>query len=122
MAEFFEFDPQTGIKTEFECDEDTGALTLIRSADMTEVLDYTNKIRNEGGMNKEAIAESWWPYCTLPPIAQLHMISKGIDIQNDAHFDRMLQEVNEHFPYLKLTTGKEGKSSAPVYFMPGANK
>jgi hypothetical protein len=46
------------------------------------------------------------------------MISKGIDIQNDAHFDRMLQEVNEHFPYLKLTTGKEGKSSAPVYFMP----
>lgn len=118
MAEFFEWNPITGIKTETEYNSETGELTLIRTADVESVVNFANKVRNEGGLNKEGIAEGWWAYASIPPIVQLQMLAKGIDISKEDHHARMFQEINEHYPHLKLTTGREGKASSTKYFMP----
>lgn len=120
MPDFFEIDPVTGIRTDTEYNDATGELTLIRVADVEPVLDHAKKVRNEGGLNREGIAEGWWGYATIPPIVQLQMLAKGIDISKEDHHERMFQEINENYPHLKLTTGKEGKASGTKYFMPKA--
>ena len=120
MAEFFEFDPITGIKTETSYNDETGEMTLIRTADEEDVLDFANWARKEGGVNKEGIAEGWWLYAKLTPMTILKMRQKGINVFDKNCGKDMFREINEHYPALKCTTGNEGAKSAPVYFMPKA--
>lgn len=118
MAEFFEYDPITGIRTETSFDDVTGEMTLIRSADVDQVVNFTRACANEAGLNKEGIAEGWWLYAKIPPIVILQMRAKGINVFDEGDQKLMFRELNEHYPHLKCTTGSEGAKSAPVYFMP----
>lgn len=118
MAELFEIDPITGIRTETSFNDETGEMTLIRSADAEDVLNFARDARNEAGLNREGIAEGWWLYAKIPPIVMLQMRAKGINIFNKEDQKLMFRELNEHYPHLKCTTGTEGKKAAPVYFMP----
>jgi hypothetical protein len=118
MSELFEFDPLTGIKTETSYDELTGELSIIRSSDVEQVVNWTTAARNEAGLNREGIAEGWWLYAKIPPIELVKMRQKGINVFDAGDAKLMFREINEHYPHLKCTTGKEGKSAAPVYFLP----
>lgn len=102
MAEFFEYDPVTGIRTDFEFDEETNKVTLYRSADIEAVLRYNQALRNEAITDK-GIKESWWRYASIPPIIQLQLRAKGIDLNNQDHLKRAIQEINTNYPYLKCT-------------------
>lgn len=115
MAEFFEFDPITGIKTELAWSESEQQMTVIRSADVEPVLNFTKAVANEVGLNREGIAEGWWIYAKLPPIVILQMRAKGIDVFDRNDQQRMFEEINTHYPHLKMTTGKEfGKAKTYV--------
>lgn len=118
MADFFELDPITGIKTETSFDDMTGKLTIHRTADEEALLNYTNAFRNEAGKNSEDIKNGWWLYAKLSPMQILKMRQAGINVFDQNDGPAMFRYINEHLPYLKTTTGKEGKSSAPIYFMP----
>lgn len=118
MAEFFEYDPLTGIRTDTSYDDQTGELTIHRSSDVEQVLNWTTAARNEAGLNREGIAEGWWLYAKIPPIEMLKMRQKGINIFDKEDAPLMFREINEHYPHLKCTTGNEGKKAAPIYFMP----
>lgn len=118
MAEFFEYDPITGIRTETAYDEMTGEMQIIRSGDVEQVVDFTRACANEAGLNREGIAEGWWLYAKIPPIVILQMRAKGINVFNEGDQKLMFRELNEHYPHLKCTTGNEGAKSAPKYFMP----
>lgn len=107
MSDFFEFDPVTGIKTDFKWNESDQQYTLIRRADCEPVLDWTKAVSNEAGVNREGIRAGWWLYAKLPPIVILQMRAKGIDVYNRDHQQRMYEEINAHYPYLKCTTGRE---------------
>jgi hypothetical protein len=61
MAEFFEFDPLTGIKTETAWNGHDGTLTIIRSADSEPYLQNALEHRNEVGPDKQGIQEGWHP-------------------------------------------------------------
>ena len=118
MAEFFEYDPITGIKTETAYDEMTGDLHIIRTSDEEALLKYTTQFRNEAGKNSEDIKNGWWLYAKLSPMQILKMRQAGINVFDQNDGPAMFRYINEHLPHLKTTTGKEGKSSAPIYFMP----
>lgn len=107
MSEFFEYDPLTGIRTDTHWDDMTQEMTLIRTADVEPVLDFSKKISNEVGMNREDMKKGWWLYAKLPPIVILQMRAKGINVfdQNDQR--KMFEEINAEYPHLKCTTGKE---------------
>jgi hypothetical protein len=108
MAEFFEYDPHTGIKTDTAWDEIEQKMTLIRTADVEPVLDFTKSVANEVGMNRADIKKSWWLYAKLPPIVILQMRAKGINVFDQNDEKRMFEEINTHYPYLKTTTGNHG--------------
>ena len=109
MAELFDIDPVTGIRTDLHWDEANGKVTLERTANVNPVRDYAMAVANEVGVNKEDIRKGFWLYAKLPPIVILQMRAKGINIFDKGDSDRMFREINESYPELKCTTGNEGK-------------
>src|SRR5437660_11502462 len=106
MSEFFEYDPHTGIRTDLAWNEATQEMTLIRTADVEPVLDFTKANANEG-LNRKGIQEGWWLYAKLPPIVILQMRAKGINVFDQNDQKKMFSEINAHYPFLKCTTGNE---------------
>ena len=109
MAELFDIDPVTGIKTLLHWDEAHGKVAIERVADTNPVRDWAMAVSNEVGTNKDDIRKGWWLYAKLPPIVILQMRAKGINIFDKGDSDRMFREINESYPELKCTTGNEGK-------------
>lgn len=114
MPEFFEFDPLTGIRTDFEYDEATGEARLHRSQDVQPLLDYNARLRNDG-MTDKGIKDSWWLYAKIPPIVMLKMRIKGINVEDGRHIDRVVKEINEHYPVLKTTQKHMGGKTKQIY-------
>ena len=116
MAEFFEYDPLTGIRTETSFNHATGEMTLTRTADVEPVLDWAKAVSNEVGMNREDIKKGWWLYAKLPPIVILQMKAKGINVFDQNDQGRMFAEINANYPHLKTTTGVEQGKTHRLYF------
>jgi hypothetical protein len=114
MPEFFEYDPVSGIRTDFEYEEATGNVILHRSQDVTALLEHNKRLANAGATDK-GIKESWWLYAKIPPIFMLKMRAKGINVEDGRHIDRVLAEINTNYPALKCTQKNEGKKLAIVH-------
>lgn len=108
MSEFFDYDPLTGVRTLFDYDEDSGVVTLTDEQDMDPFLEYAKAIRDNPEISKRGIKEDWWAYAIIPPVVQMEMLNKGINIMSPDpdELKRAFREINENYPYLKLTEGK----------------
>ncbi len=114
MSDFFELDPLTGIRSDFKWNENDQQYTIERSADVEPILDHAKAMAAEG-MHSEDIKKGWWHYATIPPIVQLQMRAKGINISDPDHQKRMIREINTNYPYLKTTSGvMDGKTKIRV--------
>jgi hypothetical protein len=114
MPEFFDYDPVSGLRTDFDYDEESGNVILQRSQDVSALLDYNAALRNAGATDK-GIKESWWLYAKIPPIFMLKMRAKGINVEDGRHIDRVLAEINTNYPKLKCTQKNEGKKLAIIH-------
>lgn len=114
MSTFLEYDPVSGIRTDFDYDDTTGNVILTRSADVQPLLDHNAKLRNYGATDK-GIKESWWLYAKIPPIFELKMRAKGINVTDGRHIDRVIAEINTNYPHLKTTQKNEGKKLAIIH-------
>jgi hypothetical protein len=114
MPQFLEYDPISGLRTDFDYDEESGNVILQRSQDVSALLDYNAALRNAGATDK-GIKESWWLYAKIPPIFMLKMRAKGINVEDGRHIDRVLQEINTNYPALKTTQKNEGKKLAIIH-------
>ena len=108
MAEFFEFDPLTGIRTDFAYDDATDQVTLTRYADVEPLLNHTKAIANGVGKNSGDIKAGWWLYAKIPPVVILQLRAKGINVFDKNDEAAMFAELNTNFPHLKCTTGRHG--------------
>ena len=66
---------------------------------------YRAKAMASEGLHREDIKKGWWHYATIPPIVQLQLRAKGINISDPDHQKRMIQEINTNYPYLKCVDG-----------------
>jgi hypothetical protein len=114
VPEFFSYDPLTGIKTEFEYDETTGNATFHSSQNVDHLLDYTQSLANDG-LTDRGIKKGWWLYAKIPPIVMLKMRNQGINVEDGRHINRVLAELNTHYPKLKCTQKNEGKKLALIH-------
>jgi hypothetical protein len=105
MAAFFDFDPVTGIRTDFEYDEETGEAKLIQSSDISAAIDYAKTLANTGATDG-GIKKGLWKYAVIPPIVQIALRQKGLDIysQDPTMQNRVLREIDENYPWIKTTT------------------
>lgn len=114
MADFFDYDPVTGITYTYEFNEQTGEAHIGYEADSQELLDYNANIKNSG-YNDKGIKQGWWLYAKIPPIWQIKLRARGFKLDGSDDTKRLLAEINTHAPALKCTQLNHGKKLSIVH-------
>jgi len=98
--EFFDIDPVTGLAEYVEFVD--GKVHITYEQDVQAVVDYAKSLANEEICDGNFRGEGWH-YAIIPAVVQMQLKAKGIDILNQNHTKRLLQEINTNYPYLKTT-------------------
>lgn len=109
-----DFDPLTGLANYWDYDEMTGNAIIKTVQDVEPVLNYTKALANAGGTD-QGIKQGMWLYAKIPPIVQLQMRQKGIDINDPNATKRIIQEINENYPHLKCTQKNDSGIAKKLY-------
>lgn len=100
--ELFDYDPVTGIRSYWEYDEDTGKGLFRREQDVTAVVDYATRIRNEVADGR--LEDNYMRlYAVIPAGVELELMGKGISIYDPNNTRRILEEINRNYPKIKTT-------------------
>lgn len=105
MADLFHYDPLTGVREFFDYDESTGTAIIRREQDVQPYIDFAQKMRacELQDLRFKADDNYFVHYATIPPIVQVELLKRGIDINNPAQTRELLRAINRDYPYLKLT-------------------
>lgn len=103
MPVFFDHDPLTGVTQTYDYDPLTDTHAITSHQDLSGFLELMKAKRNNPDAWKKGVKESWAHYASIPPVIQLEMRKKGIDLHNPSHFKAALREVNENYQFLKAT-------------------
>jgi hypothetical protein len=104
MSILFDYDPLTGVSQHFDFDPVTEQIRLTSSQDLSFLMEQLKQKRNNPEAWKKGIKESFAHYATIPPIIELELKKKGIDIYNPNQTKELLREINTNYPFLKVTT------------------
>ena len=106
MSILFDYDPLTGVSQHFDFDPVTEQIRLTSSQDLSFLMEQLKQKRNNPEAWKKGIKESFAHYATIPPIIELELKKKGIDIYNPNQTKELLREININYPFLKVTTAR----------------
>lgn len=113
MPDFFHYDPVTGVRELFDYDEATGVATVRREQDVQPFIDHAQRVRNAGlsDAHHKANGQDYFThYAIIPPVVQMALLERGIDIHNPAQTRELLQVINRDYPYLKVTEKRHESS------------
>lgn len=114
MPEFFDFDPLTNVRQDFDYDETTGEVSIHYSSDESALVDYNKAVR-ESGYNDQGIKANWWTYAKIPAIFFLKMRARGFKLDGSDDTARLLAEINTNYPALKCTQLNHGKKLKVIH-------
>lgn len=106
MKQILDKDPFTGLTEWFNYDPVADEVTVYseqKEADLKRFLDHTERVRNDPEISRQGIKNSFWRYAQIPPIVQVELRNKGIDIFNPGHTKALIKAINEQYPYTKTT-------------------
>ena len=101
-GEFFDYDPLTGVTEYFKADAD-GKWHMTYEQDVTPHLELAKHIRSTGSADDAWKQNGVTNYATLPLIVIGQMAKKGIRVFDQNHIGRVVQEINQNYPWLKTT-------------------
>lgn len=102
MAEFFDYDPLTGVAEYFDYDAEKKQFSIHYRQDVEPLLNYTKALANQS-LTDGGIKKDWWQYAIIPPVVYMGLMKKGIDPADPTHTKKLLREINSNYPYLKTT-------------------
>jgi hypothetical protein len=121
MGKWVDYTPHNGLVETNDFDEMSGLLTVQKSEDVQPLLDRNAEIRNTRGADA-GIKAGMALYASIPMTVQYELLKKGISVLNKHHRKRLLDEINQNYPYLKVTNKthslglkkpKSGETSKP---------
>lgn len=104
MSVFFDYDPTTGVTQTFDYDPVTEDVRLTSTQDLTAFFEAIKQKRDNPEAWAKGVKEEFAHYATVPPVIQMELMKKGIDIHNPNQTKELLKEINTSYPYLKTTT------------------
>lgn len=115
MPDFLDYDPQLGLRYDYSFDEGTGEARIHTTQDVEGLLKYTQELAADG-LTDAGIKKGWWLYAKIPPIVQIQLRAKGINIHDPDTTQRMIAEINRNYPHLKCTQKVEqGKKLVDIH-------
>src|SRR6185503_14228490 len=118
MSEFFDYDPLTGVTQFIDHDpENPYKMSIHTVQDIEPVLEQAKMSRNNQ-LRDNGIKESWWHYASIPLAVCMQLRKKGLEIF-DPKVDakRVNQEINTHYPALKMTD-KQHDGTVKQFYIP----
>ena len=108
MAILFDKDPHTGITQYYDYDPVKDEHLIHSVQDPEALLEQLKIARNNPETWAKGVKESWVHYASIPPIIEMQLKAKGIDIYNKDQTKELLKEINTNYPWLKTTTKNHG--------------
>ena len=104
MPDFLHYDPITGTKKLFDYDEGTNTAFITTVQDVGPLLSRNAELANTGATDS-GIKNEFWHYADIPPVVQLELRKKGIDIysKDPAMIRKMFAEINTNYARCKVT-------------------
>lgn len=103
MDKWVEYDPYTGVtETTYSIDGDN-EIHVRKEQDVEPLLDRNKELANTNATD-EGLKKGLWLYASIPITVQYELLNKGININNRDHMPRVIQEINQNYPYLKTTS------------------
>lgn len=103
MPIVFDVNHDTGVVEYFDYDPIKDEVRITAVQDAKCVVDQSTTLRNDEEYSKKGIKGDWWHYCTIPPIVEMQLRSKGINIWDRGCTKALLREINQNYPWLKAT-------------------
>ena len=108
MAILFDKDPLTGVIQYFDYDPTEDEVQITTVQDTTALIEELKQKRNNPEAWSKGVKENWVHYASIPPVVEMAMKNKGIDIYNKHQTKEVLKEINEFYPWLKTTNKRHG--------------
>lgn len=99
---FFDFDPITGL-TEYIEDNADGTVSIHTYQDVEKFKDIALELRNSATPDAAWAEKGATIYAVIPPIVQLELLKKGINLLDPNATGRVVDEINKNYPALKTT-------------------
>lgn len=100
-GEFFDYDPLTGLEERYEFQD--GKIHMHTYQDVEPVLEKAKAVRNLGMSDEAWAKQGFASYAEVPLIVVGQMMKKGINIFDPNHLGATLREINQNYPWLKMT-------------------
>jgi hypothetical protein len=108
MPILFDKDPITGVTQYYDYDPVKDQHFIHNVQDVTPLLEKLQQTRNNPEVWSKGVKENWVHYASIPPVIEMELKNKGIDIYNKHQTKELLKEINTNYPWLKTTTKKHG--------------
>lgn len=106
MPLHFDYDPINKTHQYFDYDPVTEGVSITTVQDVSETLDVLKSKRDDPEAWKKGVKESFAHYATIPVVVEMELKKKGINVYDKTHSKRLLQEIEQNYPYLKVTDKK----------------
>lgn len=106
MPLLFDHNPDTGVFQYFDYDEVTDEMRITSVQEVNEMLDAIKLKRDDPEAWKKGVKSSFAHYASIPAVVEMEMKKKGIDIYDKNATPRIMQEIEQNYPYLKATEAK----------------
>lgn len=107
--EYFSYDPVTGIRTDWDFEDETGIATFYQEEDIEGLLKVAAETRaTNTPMSYTGHDEKWWPEAVIPATVINELLKKGINVlrYEDKDATDLAREIETNYPHLKLTDKK----------------
>jgi hypothetical protein len=104
MPILFDHNSVTGVSQYFDYDPAKDTYYLTSTQDLSCMLDKIKEARDNPAIWDKGVKEEWAHFASIPPVVEMQLKQKGIDMYNPDHTKALVKEINENYPYLKLTT------------------
>lgn len=106
MSILFDYDETTGVTQYYDYDpvKDEHRMTSVQNLDA--FMEALKQKRNNPEAWAKGVKQEWAHYASIPPVIEMELRKKGIDIFNPHQTKELIKEINANYPFLKVTTAK----------------
>ena len=107
MPILFDHDPVTGITQHFDYDPISDKIHIHHTqSGVAQMLDQIAEKRRDA--KTKGKVEEFAHYATIPPIVEMELRKKGLDLLDRNATKRIIQEIETNYPWVKVTDKKHG--------------
>lgn len=106
MSILFDYDELTGVTQYYDYDPVNDEHRMTSVQDLDGFMEMLKQKRNNPEAWANGVKQEWAHYASIPPVIEMELRKKGIDIFNPHQTKELIKEINTNYPFLKATTAK----------------